>query len=161
MRRLLLLTSLSLVVALVFTPAAVAQDLYDCADFATQAEAQGFLLAGDPYGLDADNDGIACEELPGGSAMTATSTATATATATASPTATATASPTATATATVSPTATATASPTATATASPTASATALAGTGGPISVSGLSLIAAVLLLGSGVVSLALLRRSI
>src|SRR5215211_5792029 len=143
MRRILLLTSLSLLATLVLAPAAVAQDLYDCADFATQAEAQGFLLAGDPYGLDADNDGIACEELPGGSAMTATSTATATATATASPTA------------------TATASPTATATASPTASATALAGTGGPISVSGLSLIAAVLLLGSGVVSLALLRRSI
>ena len=46
-------------------------DLYDCADFATQAEAQGFLLAGDPYGLDADNDGIACEELGGGPASSA------------------------------------------------------------------------------------------
>ena len=35
---------------------------YDCADFATQEEAQEYLLPGDPYGLDADNDGIACEQ---------------------------------------------------------------------------------------------------
>jgi hypothetical protein len=39
---------------------------YDCADFATQAEAQEYLLPGDPYGLDADSDGIACEDLPSG-----------------------------------------------------------------------------------------------
>jgi hypothetical protein len=37
---------------------------YDCADFSTQAEAQRYLLAGDPYNLDGDNDGIACESLP-------------------------------------------------------------------------------------------------
>jgi hypothetical protein len=37
---------------------------YDCADFSTQAEAQSYLLAGDPYDLDGDNDGIACESLP-------------------------------------------------------------------------------------------------
>ena len=37
---------------------------YDCADFANQAEAQEYLLPGDPYRLDADNDGIACEDLP-------------------------------------------------------------------------------------------------
>lgn len=37
---------------------------YDCADFATQAEAQEHLLAGDPYRLDGDHDGIACEDLP-------------------------------------------------------------------------------------------------
>jgi hypothetical protein len=36
----------------------------DCADFATQAEAQKFLLPGDPYRLDGDGDGIACESLP-------------------------------------------------------------------------------------------------
>ena len=47
----------------VFTAPAQAID-YDCADFATQAEAQEYLLPGDPYGLDADNDGIACESLP-------------------------------------------------------------------------------------------------
>jgi hypothetical protein len=37
---------------------------YDCADFANQAEAEEFLLPGDPYNLDADSDGIACEDLP-------------------------------------------------------------------------------------------------
>lgn len=42
---------------------AAARD-YDCADFANQAEAEEYLLPGDPYNLDADNDGIACEDLP-------------------------------------------------------------------------------------------------
>jgi endonuclease YncB( thermonuclease family) len=37
---------------------------YDCSDFASQAEAQGQLLPGDPYHLDGDGDGIACEALP-------------------------------------------------------------------------------------------------
>jgi hypothetical protein len=37
---------------------------YDCADFANQAEAEEYLLPGDPYNLDADSDGIACEDLP-------------------------------------------------------------------------------------------------
>jgi Excalibur calcium-binding domain len=37
---------------------------YDCSDFATQAEAEEYLLPGDPYDLDADGDGIACEDLP-------------------------------------------------------------------------------------------------
>jgi Excalibur calcium-binding domain len=37
---------------------------YDCANFSTQAEAQSYLLPGDPYRLDGDNDGIACEDLP-------------------------------------------------------------------------------------------------
>ena len=37
---------------------------YDCADFANQAEAEEYLLPGDPYNLDGDNDGIACEDLP-------------------------------------------------------------------------------------------------
>jgi Excalibur calcium-binding domain len=37
---------------------------YDCADFANQAEAEAYLLPGDPYRLDADHDGIACEDLP-------------------------------------------------------------------------------------------------
>lgn len=39
---------------------------YDCSDFATQEEAQEYLLPGDPYGLDGDNDGVACEDLPSG-----------------------------------------------------------------------------------------------
>src|SRR3954453_17659785 len=40
----------------------------DCADFATQAQAQRFFEnhnpSADPYYLDADNDGIACEDNP-------------------------------------------------------------------------------------------------
>jgi hypothetical protein len=35
----------------------------DCSDFSSSAEAQGYLLPGDPYGLDADNDGQACDSL--------------------------------------------------------------------------------------------------
>lgn len=40
----------------------------DCADFATQGEAQAVFNqdTSDPNGLDADNDAIACETLPGG-----------------------------------------------------------------------------------------------
>ena len=40
-----------------------ASDPFDCADFATQEEAQAALDAdeSDPNNLDADNDGIACE----------------------------------------------------------------------------------------------------
>ncbi len=37
---------------------------YDCADFTSQAEAQRQLLPGDPYQLDGDGDGVACESLP-------------------------------------------------------------------------------------------------
>jgi hypothetical protein len=36
----------------------------DCADFNYQEDAQRELLAGDPYRLDADHDGVACEHLP-------------------------------------------------------------------------------------------------
>jgi hypothetical protein len=41
-------------------------DLYDCDDFTYQEEAQRVYDRdpSDPYGLDADDDGIACEELP-------------------------------------------------------------------------------------------------
>lgn len=44
--------------------AAAATTDYDCADFANQAEAEEYLPPGDPYNLDADNDGLACEDLP-------------------------------------------------------------------------------------------------
>ena len=42
---------------------------YNCDDFATQREAQAFFLSeggpsSDPHGLDGDNDGVACEDLP-------------------------------------------------------------------------------------------------
>jgi hypothetical protein len=46
-------------------PSAALAD-YNCDDFATQEEAQEHLLPGDPDGLDADSDGIACEDLPSG-----------------------------------------------------------------------------------------------
>jgi len=41
----------------------------DCSDFDTQPEAQRFFERhgpGDPHGLDGNNDGEACESLPGG-----------------------------------------------------------------------------------------------
>jgi len=37
---------------------------YDCEDFETQEEAQLYLAPGDPYGLDKDGNGLACETLP-------------------------------------------------------------------------------------------------
>ncbi len=49
-------------------------DLYDCPDFATQPQAQAQLLPGDPYGLDADSDGQACDSLPGGTTTGGTTT---------------------------------------------------------------------------------------
>jgi hypothetical protein len=39
-------------------------DAYDCTDFQTQDEAQLYLTPGDPYGLDEDGNGLACEDLP-------------------------------------------------------------------------------------------------
>ena len=51
------------VLAIPAPPAAQAVD-YDCADFSSQAEAQEYLLPGDPYNLDGDSDGVACEDLP-------------------------------------------------------------------------------------------------
>src|SRR5215203_2657644 len=39
-------------------------DTYDCPDFQTQEEAQLYLAPGDPYGLDPDDNGLACESLP-------------------------------------------------------------------------------------------------
>jgi hypothetical protein len=43
--------------------AAPASD-YDCDDFESQEEAQLYLAPGDPYGLDEDGNGVACETLP-------------------------------------------------------------------------------------------------
>lgn len=54
----------TLLLALVVAPPSAHAVDYDCADFSTQAEAQGYLTAGDPHRLDGDNDGRACEELP-------------------------------------------------------------------------------------------------
>ena len=60
---LLLSLAAALLLAASAPVAAQARD-YDCADFANQAEAEEYLLPGDPYNLDGDNDGIACEDLP-------------------------------------------------------------------------------------------------
>src|SRR5262249_27385690 len=49
---------------LLYSPADSRAVDYDCSDFSTQAEAQQYLLPGDPYNLDGDNDGVACESLP-------------------------------------------------------------------------------------------------
>ncbi|HSU03432.1 MAG TPA: thermonuclease family protein [Nocardioides sp.] len=55
------------IIGMVQSPATAIVDR-DCADFATQAAAQSFMLAsgpGDPHGLDgSDNDGRACESNP-------------------------------------------------------------------------------------------------
>jgi hypothetical protein len=53
-----------LAAAFAASPASAHRRDYDCADFANQAEAEEYLLPGDPYNLDADSDGIACEDLP-------------------------------------------------------------------------------------------------
>lgn len=70
MRRLPYLVVLSVLATLALTPAAAfaQQGDLDCGDFRSQIEAQGVLLQdpSDPNGLDADNDGIACEELSPG-----------------------------------------------------------------------------------------------
>ena len=65
--RLLLTTLVSIAtlsgLALLGAPAAQAGDL-DCGDFSNQAQAQQYLTPGDPHGLDAEGDGVACESLP-------------------------------------------------------------------------------------------------
>lgn len=57
---------LTMPVLLALMPANAAAVDYDCEDFETQEEAQEYLLPGDPYNLDGDDDGIACEDLPSG-----------------------------------------------------------------------------------------------
>jgi len=66
LRRSLLLAALSMVAALVLAPNAMAQNTLNCGDFASQPEAQANLQANpsDPNNLDADDDGLACEEYP-------------------------------------------------------------------------------------------------
>jgi hypothetical protein len=64
--KIFILFILAMPVLLALVPANAAAVDYDCEDFATQEEAQEYLLPGDPYGLDGDNDGVACEDLPSG-----------------------------------------------------------------------------------------------
>jgi Excalibur calcium-binding domain len=46
------------------TRSAVQKRDYDCGDFETQEESQTYLAPGDPYHLDEDGNGLACESLP-------------------------------------------------------------------------------------------------
>lgn len=69
MKKRIVLLVATMTLAVAAAPAALAQEDVDCAAFATQEEAQAFFLAeggpeSDPHGLDADSDGVACEDLP-------------------------------------------------------------------------------------------------
>jgi Excalibur calcium-binding domain len=66
------------ILAACFAHKAAAQDVFNCSDFATQEEAQAELdrAPSDPNNLDADNDGIACENLPSDGNGTTTTTGT-------------------------------------------------------------------------------------
>jgi len=68
MRKLLLLLAMCGLTMLVASPVMAQNGDLDCANFDTQEEAQAEYdsEAGDPNRLDADADGIACEELPSG-----------------------------------------------------------------------------------------------
>lgn len=61
----------ALAFAIVAAPAAAHYDAKDCSDFSSQSAAQHWFLKHhprqDPAGLDADHDGIACEDLNAGS----------------------------------------------------------------------------------------------
>jgi len=63
MKKMILTFGALAVAFLGLTGQAEARD-YNCSDFGNQAQAQKFLLPGDPYGLDGDGDGIACASLP-------------------------------------------------------------------------------------------------
>ncbi len=77
------------------TTPAYAQDDLDCADFATPAQAQAELARdpSDPNNLDADDDGIPCEEDTGDDGASASPTSSASPTVSASPSSSASASP--------------------------------------------------------------------
>lgn len=67
-RKVLLLVTVGAFALLAYAPAGASAADLDCADFATQEEAQEHLYPGDPHRLDGDNDGVACEDLPSGGA---------------------------------------------------------------------------------------------
>lgn len=63
-RKVLLPFVLGTIAFFAYAPSGASAADLDCGDFSNQAEAQENLLPGDPYGLDGDSDGIACEDLP-------------------------------------------------------------------------------------------------
>jgi hypothetical protein len=78
------------------TPTLAQDDLYDCQSFGSQQSAQAELERNptDPYNLDPDKDGQACEDYDYGSGSTASPTVTSSPTTTSSPTSTASPTPT-------------------------------------------------------------------
>ncbi len=155
MRRLLMLASLSLMAIFVFAATALAQQYDDDQPAATGAGGK----------VDVVDEPVTAGEFGGdqmggaGGGTTASATASATATASSTATTSATATTTSTSTTTTTTTASPTASPTATTTATTTV--TALARTGGPEPVLLFTLMASLMLIGSGVAALVLLRRSL
>ena len=138
---------------LLFAPAVLAQEVYDCDDFDTQEEAQAEYNRDttDPSGLDEDDgadDGIACETLPSGG-----SSATPSASPSASPVASTTGGP-----LTPLPSASGSPSPSASASATPTTSASVLPETGGPATA--ISIVSLALIVGTGIMAFGLVRRS-
>lgn len=66
-----LIATIACLTALLALPAVSQAQDRDCPSFSTQPEAQAFFDSqgsGDPHNLDSDNDGVACENLPGGTA---------------------------------------------------------------------------------------------
>jgi hypothetical protein len=65
-KKLTLNALLVLVVLAMAAAPATAQDTFNCGNFVHQGQAQETfgMVPSDPNGLDAGNDGIACEELP-------------------------------------------------------------------------------------------------
>jgi hypothetical protein len=72
MKRILVLAMMAAALLVVAAPAAAHYDAKDCSDFKSHAAAQKWFLhhhpRQDPAGLDADHDGIACEDLSSGDA---------------------------------------------------------------------------------------------
>ena len=154
MRKPLLLAALCMLGVLALAPAAFAQNTLNCKDFPSQAAAQANLIQnpGDPNRLDANNNGIACEDYPYATGtptnMTPVAPNQTTPAATTTPA-------THTSTTATTPAASAqTVASVADTTATPTAGA--LPSSGGPV----ILIPAAALLLGSGLVALGLVRRN-
>lgn len=162
-----MMTALCMIGALVFAPAVLAQDEFDCDDFATQEDAQAVYDqdTSDPSGLDGPigegftgEEGVACEELPSGGTGTDTS-AEPEATTSVEPTTSVSAEPGDEVSVSADASESATASASESATVAATASAEAdLPDTGGVSPA--LTFVPLALLLGAGLLSFRVLRRS-
>jgi hypothetical protein len=163
MRKMLLLTPLSLVGMLVFAPVALAADS-NCSDFKYQEDAQAAYSPD----LDSDGNGIACESLPsrgggGGGASDSSSSSSANSSSSASSSSPSKASKKASKSTASASSSTSAASNTATSSGSSATTGNASAAAGGKLPSTGgvgiIAVVAGALLLGSGVMSLRLIRR--